>query len=156
MTLLINTSRLQHVMTVSFIHKSTRVPTHHGHEVCSAMLIMQSPRPLWFSFANKSHVVREGGGGPVVKVAAGGVDRATDRQRTPSMTVFDIVLKGPTCTRGPKGDSKSHCFSHKRFKVRDCFGFWDIDPVVIRQLINSDRMQSDSLWGFVWVVEGCF
>lgn len=49
--------------------------------------------------------------------------------------------------KGPKGDSKSHCFSHKRFKVRDCFGFWDIDPVVIRQLINSDRTQSDSLWG---------
>lgn len=54
-------------------------------------------------FANKSHVVREGGGGTVVKVAAAaGVDRATDRQRTPSMTVFDIVLKGPTCTRAQR------------------------------------------------------
>lgn len=49
--------------------------------------------------------------------------------------------------KGPKGDSKSHCFSHKRFKVRDCFGFWDIDPVVIRQLINSDRTQSDNSLG---------
>lgn len=48
-------------------------------------------------------MVREGGGGTVVKVAAAaGVDRATDHQRTPSMTVFDIVLKGPTCTRAQR------------------------------------------------------
>lgn len=98
MKLLINTTCVDSQL-VLLIHQSPRITGPKPVQLCSLCKVHVH---FDFSFANKSHVVREGGGGPVVKVAAAGVDRATDRQRTASMTVFDIVLKGPTCTRAQR------------------------------------------------------